>query len=170
VDRSVDDEHRAGLRGEIRVRPLGEKTFRLEDASCAVADVENAVRLLEKVRYRARSTGERRSIGSRQFPSIFDIEADRRKIVLVHAAIHGKLQRLALALKVARQSRKCLVRLAIGAAPKEAQVLLSWVEAASDVGCAFERRVPASLGLGCSRHRKTKQNHGAKLDHQRKHA
>ena len=48
MDRSVDDEHRAGLRGEIRVRPLGEKTFRREDASCAVADVENAVRLLKK--------------------------------------------------------------------------------------------------------------------------
>ena len=74
---------------------------------------------------------------------------------------------LALALKVARQGRKCLVRLAIGAAPKESQVLLSSVEAASDIGCAFERRVPASLGLGYSEHRKTKQNYGAKLDHQR---
>jgi hypothetical protein len=101
VDRSVNNEHRAGLRGEIRLRPLGEKTSRLEDASCAVADVENAVRLFEKVRYRARSTGERRRIGSRQFPSILDIEADRLEIVLIHATIHGKLQRLALALKVA---------------------------------------------------------------------
>jgi hypothetical protein len=78
--------------------PLGEKTARLEDAGCAVADVENAVRLLEKVRYRARSAGERSSIGARQFASILDKEADRRKIALVHAAIHGKLQRLALAL------------------------------------------------------------------------
>ena len=54
MDRSVDDEHRAGLRGEIRFRILGEKTFRVEDASSAVADLENAVRLFEKVRYRAR--------------------------------------------------------------------------------------------------------------------
>ena len=147
MDRSVDDEHRAGLRGEIRFRPLGEKTFRLKDASCAAADVENAVRLFEKVRYRARGTGERSSIGSRPFPPILDIEADRLEIVLVHAAIHGKLQRLALALKVTGQCRKCLVRLAIGAAPKEAHVLLRWVEAANDVDRAVERLVPAGLGL-----------------------
>ena len=138
MDRSVDDEHGAGLRSEIRFRPLGEKTSRLEDASYAIGDIENTIRLFEKVRYRARGTGERNGIGSRQFPAILDIEADRLEIVLVHAAIHGKLQRLALALKVTGQCRKCLVRLAIGAAPKEAQVLLSWIEAASDVGRALE--------------------------------
>jgi hypothetical protein len=51
-------------------------------------------------------------------------------------AIHGKLQRLALALKVTGQCRKCLIRLAIGAAPKKP--LLSWIEAASDVDRALE--------------------------------
>ena len=100
MDRSVDDEHGAGLRSEIRFRPLGEKTSRLEDASYAIGDIENTIRLFEKVRYRARGTGERNGIGSRQFPAILDIEADRLEIVLVHTAIHGKLQRLALALKV----------------------------------------------------------------------
>ena len=92
--------HATGLRSEIRVRPLGEKTSRLEDASYTIADVENAVRLFEKVRDRARGTGERSGIGSCQFPAILNIEADRLEIVLVHTAIHGKLQRLAPALKV----------------------------------------------------------------------
>jgi hypothetical protein len=128
----------AGLRSEIRFRPLGEKTSRLEDASYAIANVENAVRLFKKVRYRAWGTSERSSIGSRQFLPILDIEAYRLEIVLVHAAIHGKLQRLAVVLKVTGQCRKCPVRLAIGAAPEEAQVLLSWVEVASDVGRALE--------------------------------
>ena len=109
-------------------------------------------------------------LAARQFPAILDIEADRLEIVLVHAAIHGKLQRLALALKVTGECRECLVRLAIGAAPKEAQVLLSWIEAASDVGRALERLVPAGLGPGRSRHRETKQGHGAKPDQRRNHA
>jgi hypothetical protein len=72
----------------------------VEDASYAIGDIENTIRLFEKVRYRARGTGERNGIGSRQFPAILDMETDRLEIVLVHTAIHGKLQRLALALKV----------------------------------------------------------------------
>jgi len=71
---------------------------------------------------------------------------------------------------VAGQRPKCLVRLAIGAAPKEAQVLLGWVEAASDVGCAVKRGVPARLRLSGFRHNKTKHNHDAKLDQEKKHA
>jgi hypothetical protein len=44
MDGAVDDEHRSGLGSEIRFRPMGKKSSRLEDAGLAVADIENAVR------------------------------------------------------------------------------------------------------------------------------
>ena len=152
----VDDEHRAGLRGESRFRPVGEESSRLEDAGPAVADVENAVRLFVEVRYPPGRAGERRGIGSRQFPAILDIEPDRPEIVLVHAAVHGKSQRLALGFEVCGERREGPVRLAIAAAPVDAHVVLSQIEAASDVGRAIERLIPARLGASRSRHRETK--------------
>src|SRR3990170_881585 len=100
MDGAVDDEHGSGLGSEFHVRPVGEKSFRLHDAHFGLADVENPVRLFVEVRYLAWGASEARRIRRGQFPSILDIEADRPEIVLVHAAVHSKPQRLALALKV----------------------------------------------------------------------
>src|SRR5688572_11690456 len=96
MESPVDDEHRAGLRGEPRFRPIGEKPFRLEDARFAIADKEHAVRLFIEVWYLAGRAGARAGVGAGQFAAMLDMEADRSEVGLVHAAIHGKLQRLAL--------------------------------------------------------------------------
>jgi len=73
------------------------------------------------------------------------------------------LQRLALAYEVRGKYRKGPVRLAVIAAPEDAQVLLSWVEAADDVGRALEGLATAGLSLGPTGRHETKQHHGAKL-------
>jgi hypothetical protein len=62
MDCTVDDEHRSRLRGEVRLRLLGEKLSGLENAGFAVADIEDAVRLFVEVRYLAGSAGARRGI------------------------------------------------------------------------------------------------------------
>jgi hypothetical protein len=38
MESPADEEHRAGLGGEPRFRPIGEKPSRLEDARLAIAD------------------------------------------------------------------------------------------------------------------------------------
>jgi hypothetical protein len=38
MDRTVDDEHRSGLRGEVRSWSPGEETPRLKDACLSVTD------------------------------------------------------------------------------------------------------------------------------------
>ena len=73
-----------------------------------------------------------------QLPAILNVEADRPEIVLIHAAVHGKAQRLAFAFEVRGECRKGLVWLAVVTAPVDTQVVLSWVEAANDVGRALE--------------------------------
>ena len=76
----------------------------------------------------------------------------------------AKSQRLALGFEVRGECGKGPVRLAVVAAPVDAQVVLSQIEAANDVGRALEGLAAAGLGLGRSGRRETKQSHRAKLN------
>ena len=162
MDRTVDDEHRSGLRGEIRSWSPGEETPRLKDACLSVTDVENAIRLLVEIRYLAGRAGQRRCVGGRQLAAIFDIEADRPKIVPVHAAVHGKPQRLALGFEILCERCKGPIGPAIVPAPIGADDLPGEVEAANDVRLSVEGLSAARLGPRGPRHRE-QANH-AKQD------
>jgi hypothetical protein len=70
------------------------KSSRLQNASSALADIEDSVGFFVEVRYLAGCAGK--CNGSRdQYAAILDIEANRAKIATVHAPVHRKLQRLA---------------------------------------------------------------------------
>jgi len=98
---------------------VGGKASCLQDPRFLVADIENAVRLLVEIRYLTWRAAAGSRIGRDQFTAILDIEADRPEIGLIHAAVCGELQRLALSFEVRSKGRKSPVRLAAVAEPEE---------------------------------------------------
>jgi hypothetical protein len=104
--------------------PLGEETPRLKDACLSGTDVEDAIRLLVEIRYLAWHAGQRCCVGGRQLATILDIEADRSKFVAVHAAVHGKPQRLALGFEILCERCKGPIGPAIVFAPIGAECSL----------------------------------------------
>src|SRR5262249_31546895 len=101
-----------------------------------------------KVRYLAGRTGEGSGIGSRQFSSILDVEANGTKIALVHPAVHGEAQQLAFAFEIVSECRKSPVGPAVVSGPVHAQAFLCRVKAANDVRGALEGLVAARLRMG----------------------
>src|SRR5579872_557720 len=68
--------------------------------------------------------------------SVFDIEADRGKIRLVHPGVHGEAQSAAARRERVRQAREAAISVIVGTFPEEPDVIPPRVKGTDDIVCA----------------------------------
>ena len=82
IDPAVDQQHRARLRRESRMRARFEKASGFRHAGAGAVDPEHAIRSEMKI------ADAGLDIGLVQTMTVFDIKPDRREIVVIHAGVH----------------------------------------------------------------------------------
>lgn len=140
---AIDDQHWPRLCREQCTRRAGDIGLGRHHTGGPVADIEDAIGLLEKIRSRL-SIGARR-VGLAQCPSVFHVQADRSEVVAIHAAVHREFQAHALQIEGLGKRREGRVRLAIRLLPKEPNVEVCEVEPADNVAVILERLALARL-------------------------
>ena len=82
IDPAVDQQHRARLRRESRMRARFEEVSGFRHAGAGAVDPEHAIRSEMKI------ADAGLNIGLVQTMTVFDIKPDRREIVVIHAGAH----------------------------------------------------------------------------------
>jgi len=122
IDGPVRQQHRAGLRCDARLAGQRRVGGRFHDLGARIRDQEDAIWLQEEVAFAARQVqrGELDAIGYEQ--------ANRRKVGVVHAGIHGEYQPLAASCQRRRQPVQAFVRAALFIVEKELQAFTGRID------------------------------------------
>src|SRR6266566_9494022 len=141
---TVDHQHRARLRGEIRPRPVLEESARFDDSGGLAGDVEDAVRLHVEV------AGARVRVGAHQLAAVLDIEADRSVIGTEHPGVGCEEETGSIFAERVRQRGQIAVRFAVGSFPEEPYDLAPQVYLAYRIMDFFVQDDATGRGLGKS--------------------
>ena len=111
VDFAVDDQHGAGLGGEVCARLGLQKLGGFHDACGIGCDVEHAVGLHVEV------AGAACSVGFFELLAILDVEANRGAVGVIHACVHGHHDGAAGSVQGAGEGADVAIRDAAGVFP-----------------------------------------------------
>ena len=130
MDLAVDHQHRPGLRRVPGFHAGREIGGRFHHAGLLAVGVKDAVRQQVKI--------PPAGLGADLLPldAVFDIKADRRQVVVIHAGIHGKMHRGPVDGNIVQHCAKTAIRPAGIIAVIEPDLAPGGIEAADRIGLA----------------------------------